>query len=395
MKTILPPIWLIILLVGLSQLSETVYSPSLPDIAHALKTSDAMVEYTLTTYLLAFGVGTLFWGKLSDKIGRKIGVIAGLIVYVIGCIGCYLSTSIEILLLARFVQGFGGSIGSVLAQAICRDAFHGPQLGKVYSIVGSALALFPAIGPIIGGVIAEYSSWTTIFLLLIGCGLLLTITSLLFLPETHHASQRQPIALSTLFLKMAKDKKVICMGIIVAGGNGIIFSFFAEGAFYLVQQLGLSPLQYGLSVFFIAMAMLIGGFISKNLHATRASDIILSYGIKTTLFGAMIFSGFLLFQALLSQLIFILMTVMCMMIIMAGICISNANALSMALTEYKAYTGTASSLFGFFYYCLISLFTLGMGYLHNNTLYPMPLYFLTISIMMILVYKSSLTEIKK
>lgn len=156
---ILPAIWLIVLIVGLPQLSETVYSPSLPEIAEALKTSDAMVEYTLTIYLFGFAIGTLLWGRLSDRFGRKPCILMGLFVFLIGCLGCYFSSSIDALLISRFIQALGGSIGSVLGQALCRDSFQGPDLGKVYSIVGSALALFPAVGPIIGGVIAENSSW--------------------------------------------------------------------------------------------------------------------------------------------------------------------------------------------------------------------------------------------
>lgn len=390
----LPPVWLIVLLVGLSQLSETVYSPSLPDIARSLQTSDAMVEFTLTIYLFAFGIGTLFWGRLSDSIGRKIGVIAGLVIYVIGCIGCYLSNSIEMLMIARFVQAFGGSIGSVLAQAISRDAFHGPQLGKVYSIVGSSLALFPAVGPIIGGMITEFSNWPTIFLFLTACGFILTIISVFFLPETHHASQRQRIKLTTLFLKMAKDKKVLIMSMIVGASNGITFSFFAEGPFYLIEQLGITPIQYGYCFFAIATTMAIAGFISKKLHTILSSEAILGYGIKTLLVGSIIFSSFVIFKPLISDLYFVMITIACMMIMMAGVCITLANSLAMALVDYKSYTGTASSIFGFLYYCLISLFTLGMGWLHNDRLYPMPLYFLAISILLIICYQFLLTLAK-
>ena len=153
---LLPAIWLIVLIVGLPQLSETVYTPSLPDIAHALQTSDAMVEYTLTIYLFGFAIGTLFWGKISDKLGRKPCVIMGLVIFIMSCIGCYYSSTIEMLMISRLIQAFGASMGSVIGQAICKDAFHGAALGKVYSSTGSALALFPALGPVCGGIIAQH-----------------------------------------------------------------------------------------------------------------------------------------------------------------------------------------------------------------------------------------------
>jgi DHA1 family bicyclomycin/chloramphenicol resistance-like MFS transporter len=163
----LPAIWLIVLIVGLPQLCETVYTPSLPDIAHALKTSAPMVEYTLTIYLLGFAVGTLFWGNISDRLGRKPCILAGLFIFMVGSLGCYFSHSIGTLMMNRLVQAFGGSIGSVLGQAICRDAFHGVALGRVYSTTGSALALFPALGPLCGGLIADTVGWRNIFIFLI------------------------------------------------------------------------------------------------------------------------------------------------------------------------------------------------------------------------------------
>src|SRR5688500_19038301 len=99
MEILVPAIWLIILIVGLPQLSETVYTPSLPDIAHSLNVAESMVEYTLTIYLFGFALGTLFWGKVSDRIGRKPCVIAGLLIFIIGCIGCYYATTITALMI--------------------------------------------------------------------------------------------------------------------------------------------------------------------------------------------------------------------------------------------------------------------------------------------------------
>lgn len=382
-----PAIWLIILIVGLPQLSETVYTPSLPDIAEDLEASVSMVEYTLTIYLLGFAIGTLFWGKLSDSFGRKPCVIGGLIIFIIGCIGCYFSTNISLLMIHRFVQAFGGSIGSVLGQAICRDAFHGPNLGKVYSSIGSSMAIFPAIGPIVGGLIAERFGWPSIFLFLMLFAILFTILIIVKLPETHHKNIRQSISVFSIAYKLAIDKRVIGLGVIVGACNGISFSYFAEGAFYLVNGLGLSPSQYGLSFIPIACASMMGGIVSKKLHASLSSQSIMCYGLFIITTSAAIFSSFAIINQSIMELpnnLMIAITITSQMASMFGICMATSNALALALVDYKWCIGTASSIFGFYYYCLISLFTLGMGLLHNGTLLPMPLYFLILSLLMAL-----------
>ena len=387
---LLPALWLIVLIVGLPQLSETVYTPSLPDIAHALHAEESMVEYTLTIYLFGFAIGTLFWGKLSDHFGRKPCVLAGLFIFILGCIGCYFSSTIEMLMISRFIQAFGGSIGSVLGQAICRDSFHGPSLGKAYASIGSGLAIFPAIGPVIGGVIAQHFGWASIFLSLVLFAIILTLLVAKLLPETHQVANRQSVSILEISSSLLKNKKVIGFGLIVSACNGISFSYFAEGSFYLIKILGLTPSEYGLSFIAIAAATMMGGILSKKLHNHHTAKTIMGYGLVIILASASIFSVFTVIHTNilpLSTNLMIGITILSQMSIMFGLCMATSNALALALVDYKWCIGTASSLFGFFYYCLISLFTLGMGALHNDTLLPMPLYFLGISLFMLIVQK--------
>ena len=387
---LLPALWLIVLIVGLPQLSETVYTPSLPDIAHALHAEESMVEYTLTIYLFGFAIGTLFWGKLSDHFGRKPCVLAGLFIFILGCIGCYFSSTIEMLMISRFIQAFGGSIGSVLGQAICRDSFHGPSLGKAYASIGSGLAIFPAIGPVIGGVIAQHFGWASIFLSLVLFAIILTLLVAKLLPETHQVANRQSVSILEISSSLLKNKKVIGFGLIVSACNGISFSSFAEGSFYLIKILGLTPSEYGLSFIAIAAATMMGGILSKKLHNHHTAKTIMGYGLVIILASASIFSVFTVIHTNilpLSTNLMIGITILSQMSIMFGICMATSNSLALALVDYKWCIGTASSLFGFFYYCLISLFTLGMGALHNHTLLPMPLYFFGISLFMLIVQK--------
>ncbi|MBX9620787.1 MAG: multidrug effflux MFS transporter [Alphaproteobacteria bacterium] len=389
-KINLPAIWLIVLIVGLPLLSETVYTPSLPDIAHALSVTDAWVEYTLTIYLFGFAVGTLFWGNLSDKWGRKPCILLGLGIFIIGCIGCYASDSISLLMTSRFVQAFGGSTGSVLGQAVCRDAYHGSTLGKLYATVGGALAIFPAIGPVIGGSIDQAYGWPAIFLFLIICGTIVLGLTTKMLPETHPHEDRNHIPLMTTLIDMICDVRVIGFAFLVAACNGIAFSFYAEGPFYMIELLGLSPSQYGLLFVGIASATLVGGIMGRRLHNHHSSMAIMDYGLGIILFGSVLW--ILLICVTQNRAFLIWGSLTFMMIITSGIALVTSNALSLSLVNYKNRIGTASSLFGFFYYTLISLFTLGMGYSHTETVFPMPIYFGTIAVLMIVVRRTMLVE---
>ena len=116
----------------------------------------------------------------------------------------------------------------------------------------------------------------------------------------------------------------------------------------------------------------------------------MNYGLRIITVAAAIFSGFAVINCCFLQLpvyMMISVTILSQMTIMFGICMTTGNALALALVNYKDCIGTASSLFGFFYYILISLFTFGMGILHNGTLLPMPLYFLVLGIFMLVVKK--------
>lgn len=386
--TMLPAIWLIVFIVGLPQLSETVYTPSLPDIARMLEVSESMVEYTLTIYLFSFALGTLFWGILSDKIGRKPCIIYGLIIFIIGCIVCYFSYSIATLMTGRFIQAFGGSIGSVLGQTVCRDSFQGIELGKVYSTIGSALALFPAIGPVIGGVISERYGWQPIFLFLILVALVLILLTCIKLPETHKAFNRSKTSVILVAKTMITDFSVIGFGIIVAICNGISFSYFAEGSFCLIENLGLIPSYYGLSFIAIAFATFIGGVISRQMQHHYNPKVIMLYGIYTVIISTMLLSVLVLVNHYFMKLqdnLMIAVIILSQMANMLGICMTTSNALALALVRYKNCIGVASSFFGLFYYFVIAIITLGMGLLHNGTLIAMPIYFLVLSLSMLIV----------
>lgn len=384
-----PPLWLLVMIIGLPLLSETVYTPSLINVAHALHTNHTWVEYTLSIYLAAFALGTLVWGCISDRYGRKKPLVLGLFVYAVGSLLCALSTSIEMLLLSRFIQAFGGSTGSILGQVICRDVFHGKERGVIFSSLGAILSVAPAIGPVCGGFLAENLSWRGTFFLLFCLGMLISIASFLWLKETHQKpssiSKHSLMTVWTVARSMVRDPKVIVFGALIGGMNGVMFSYYGEGAFYLMEQLGLRPFYYGLTFVLLSLASIGGSLVSKALLKRGISPTYtVRLGLLLTVISMIVFVG----SASLSWIdssspaLGLVMTLACMSMLYFGMDTAKPSLLSHALDNYQHVSGTASSIFGGYYYTVIALITVGMAHNRADTMLRMPLYFLSVVVIM-------------
>jgi Bcr/CflA subfamily drug resistance transporter len=386
------PYYVIMLIVALPQLSETIYTPSLPSIADALKTTDNLAEQTLTIYLLGFAFGVLLWGIFSDRFGRKPGLYWGLFIYGMACLGCFFSKTIEMLMVMRFLQAFGASTGSVLGQAIARDSIPLQERGKAFSNISMALSLAPAIGPIIGGVIDDAFGWSYVFISLIVIASIIAGLIHFNLPETHIAkiNNKEIIPVIKKCLgQMIKDNRLIGFSFLIGAVNGILFGYFAEAPFFFIEILGIPTKWFGILSFYIVFPLAIGGLISRKLNKDgMTQNTVIHIGIQSIAIGSLCFYGLSHFQLVgATKLLMVPISLLCICIVMVGVTLIIPNALGQALENYKETAGTAASLFGFFYYVLISFFTSLMGIFHNGTLHRLPLFFLCMSMVLFISFK--------
>src|SRR6185503_8879813 len=158
-------------LTGIGPLTTDMYLPSLPSIANELRAPVAQVGLTISAYLIGFAFGQLIYGPVSDRHGRKPVLLGALLVYFAASLVCALSTSIEMLIAARFVQALGGAGGIVLTRAIVRDLYSGPRAARELSLIGSVMALAPVLAPLLGGVLQTAFGWRSIFILLTVAGI--------------------------------------------------------------------------------------------------------------------------------------------------------------------------------------------------------------------------------
>ena len=378
-RNTVPSILLIIVLVGFPQISESIFTPVLPQLSSNLNVSASTAQLTMSIYFIAFALGVFFWGQLSDKIGRRKAMNLGIIVYLIGNIGLYFSPTFQLLLASRFIQALGSSVGSVVTQTIMRESFEGIKGTQVFSKVGAAMALSPAFGPLIGGAIETYLGYKNVFSGLIIMAILVLLYSYTRLPETRNINKIKRISLLKVTIKLLQDPIVWGYGILIGGINGILFGYYSEAPFIFIEHFGFSSVKYGSLGLTIALASLVGAYIVNVSVKYIKSEIIALLGLAFSLISALLLLISLQFdQAYLMIIGFFL--------IFLGLNTTLPITLNLALKGYEEIIGSASGIFSLGYYLIVSLLTYLVSFIHNGTIYALPSFILVTSLIMLIIY---------
>lgn len=380
-----PSLLLLIILVGFPQISETIYTPSLPDIANSLHASNNTIQLTLSIYFLGFAFGVFCWGRLSDSIGRRPAMLWGIFVYGLGSFGSYLSDSADWLLWSRFIQAFGASAGSVVTQTILRESTDTTKRHAVFAQISAALAFTPAIGPLIGGWVDQSFGYQAVFFTLIAMSVAIFAYTFVSLPETK-TSTALSINTLTVAKRLVSDKRIWAFGFLIGATNGMLFSYYAEAPFIFIAFFGMTPGVFGFLGIFVALASVIGAMLSKKMLTKYPAENIIQIGSLVTTLGTVCLTSFTLYGVSPSVVSMVIM-IASIFTLLLGIGIMIPNCLSLALVHYSDVLGTAGAIFGLGYYIVVSLITSGMSYFHNGSLVTMPIYFLLLAIIMVLVSK--------
>jgi DHA1 family bicyclomycin/chloramphenicol resistance-like MFS transporter len=178
---------------ALGPFSIDTYLPSFHDIGQSLRATPIEVQQTLSVYLLAFAVMTLWHGALSDRFGRRRVILVALALFGAASAGCAFATSIEQLWLWRGLQGMTAGAGMVVTRAIVRDLFDGPPAQRLIAQITMMFALAPAIAPVIGGWLQTWFGWRSVFAFLVLSTATLWIACWKLLPETLPPERRQSL----------------------------------------------------------------------------------------------------------------------------------------------------------------------------------------------------------
>ncbi|WP_336153067.1 multidrug effflux MFS transporter [Acinetobacter ursingii] len=342
--TIRPPLWLLTLLIMFPQLVETIYSPALPDIAMSFQVSNERAAQTLSVYFVAFAGGVALWGWLSDCIGRRPAMMAGLLCYGIGSAMAMMATDFSVLLLARMVAAIGAAAGSVVVQTMLRDSYESTALARIFSVMGAALALSPVLGLVSGGWLVSLYGHTGVFIALVSLAIMLLILTAVVLPETQPKNIPR-VQIATLASRMVRDGELWKNVMLVALLNTMLFSYYSLAPF-LFGQLGWTSRAFGWTGLLLALASLSASLLNRRLLKTgMLQEQLVRYACILALL-----SGVAAWW--LQQSVWILVPV-AGVVIAYGIAIPNV--LSQALRHYREQAGAAGALFGLSYYLLLGL----------------------------------------
>ncbi|VUC79092.1 multidrug resistance protein D [Raoultella terrigena] len=325
------------------QMVETIYSPALTDISVRFAVSAQQAAQTLAVYFIGFALGVLFWGRASDLYGRRPAMLAGIAVYALGCAMALAVTDFRLLLLARIVAAFGAAVGSVVSQTILRDRFSGRRLAGLFSLIGLALAVSPAAGVWVGGLLAAGWGMRGVFLALaLLAGVLLLCGWLL--PETRPARQANAAFLPVL-RRMAADRQIGLAVILVAAFNVSLFSYYSLAPF-IFAELRLPVAAFGYSGMALAGGSLAGALLNRRLlrrGVTQGRMLLLACWLHLAGGAA----------------VYLWRDSLWFLLPMAGVALAFAMAIPLvlgsALGAYGDCRGTAGAIFGLGYYLLIGL----------------------------------------
>ena len=324
-------------------LSMDMYLPSTPTIAANLHASQSLVQLTLSGCLAGLAVGQLVAGPLSDGLGRKKPLLAGLVAFTVLSVACAAAPDIGALIAFRFLQGVAGAGGVVLSLAIVRDLYTGTELARVLGSLMLVFGLAPVLAPVIGGQVLRFTSWRGVFGVLAAIGLVLFLLAW-FLPETLPPGRRTPSRLRQLTADsrtLVRDRQYVGYALAIACGNAALITYISALPFIVEDSYHESPQLFSLffminSIGLVAMAQL-GARLVKRVPVARVvllSQLVMAAGAVG--FLAVALTGHPPLAALLVPLFFFL----------AFFGSMRPNATAIALANQGAIAGTASAWVG-------------------------------------------------
>ncbi|WP_251453836.1 multidrug effflux MFS transporter [Microbacterium sp. Marseille-Q6648] len=334
---------LLLLLTVFGPISMDLYLPALPALTIELAATTSVAQLTVTACLIGLAAGQLIAGPVSDRFGRRGILLVGIVAYIVTSALCALSPSIELLILARLVQGLAGGVGIVIATAAGRDVFSGRALTRFYgslTVIGGFAAI---VGPLLGGLLNTFTDWRGLFVFLAVIGVAILVAALIGFGETLPSGRRTSGGLArTLrdYRTLLADR--VFLGAVLNQGflYAALFAYLAGSTYVLQDIYGLSPQWYAAAFGLNSAGHMLFGYLAGRTAERWSIAGTLAVGVAVTGLGAL---G-LLVAGLSPMPLWVVIA--SLFALSSGVAMTAPPATTLAMTDYPQMAGTASSLLG-------------------------------------------------
>lgn len=329
---------------AIGPLATDMYIPAFPQVEQELATTAARMQLTLTAFFVGTASGQVVAGPLSDRIGRRAPLLFGIVLCLLGSIGCALGPSVDLLLVMRVVQGIGGGFGMVLGRAVLIDMTDGPELFRIMNIMQGVGGIAPIVAPLLGGLILLVGQWQEIFLVIAAMSLLSLLGTLLLIPESLPRSRRHAGGFRT-FLRNCRTlvrRRLFVAYLLVNAFSAFALMAYVSASTFVVQNLlGFSEIGYSISFAINSAGMMTLSFLSarltRSIHPRRIMRVAL---MVVTLAAFSLLAGSLFFDTP----AWIVLPAFFFTVAPQGMIFGNGAA--MASQEAREFAGTGSAMLG-------------------------------------------------
>ncbi len=378
---------LIVLLAATSALGPAamqILLPAIPVIRQELQVSTEVAQLTLSLSMFAIAIGTLVYGPLSDKFGRKPVMLLGLSITLFGSVCCLFAHSIGWLIVSRFIQAFGGAVGLVLARAIVRDVYGGQEAARVIATLVMVMVVIPMLSPALGGELMILFGWESVFVVIA----VLTSLMALFLYKSLPETLVEPVpfagvgAMLMNFVRLFQSRVFCGYAFCVTFVSVVFFSFISAAPEIMVSVLKRPATEYGYYFVMVPAGFMAGNYTTRYFGRSYSMNTMIGVGASIAVGGI----GLTIALQLLGlHHPLALFAPVALAIFGNGITLPNAQAA--AINEFPRFAGSASGLTGFLQMAFSGIAAQLVAIVFNGTVYPLLVIMLGASLISLISFR--------
>lgn len=354
-------IFILAFITAIAPLSTDMYLPALSSVQESFKTSEFLTQLSMASFFIAFSLGQLIYGPLSDIFGRKKPLIIGITFFMLASLGCVMVDNVTHFIALRFLEALGGCAGVVIARAIVNDLFEIHEASAIFALMMVVSSLAPMLSPTFGGFLLLYFSWQSIFITLFLLGILILFLVSFRLKESldKKGNQTKPQVFKN-YAFVLKDKVFVTYTLSLAICAGALFAYITGSSFVFVRFFELNEQFYALLFGTNALGLMLVSVLNAKLVLKRSPEQLLGFG-----YAGICAFGMLLLVAGFLEIFLLFEFALFFAIAMLGFVFPNITTL--AMSRFKECSGTASAVLGTTQFAVAGLISFLVGFIGANT----------------------------